>query len=150
MIAAHIFATIDWASGIATTPDRAEFAPFEHRRQNAQSWGFPMGERRQPISFLACAPFRANFGMRCSKLYMKTKIQRHYRHRKNDMELLRSRRWPSGVSGDGWAAEFVNALVQLEHNDLRIAAKFKQPDLTDYEATEIDALIPPGTLWLGG
>jgi hypothetical protein len=66
------------------------------------------------------------------------------------MELRRSRRWPFGVSGDGLATEFVTALVQLEQNDLETAARVKHPYLTDDEPAEIDAVIPLGTLWLGG
>jgi hypothetical protein len=58
--------------------------------------------------------------------------------------------WPSVVSEEGSVTEFVSPSAELDHVDLGTAAKFNRSDLTIDDAVEIDALIPPGTTWLGG
>lgn len=144
-IAALQDATIDWASEI-------EPVPFEHRGQNAKQIGLFHWTVGNQVFFLRMHRFVLISVCVCSKLCRKTaKVGKRCAHRKNEMmELRRSRHWPSGISGDGLVTEFVTALAQLEQNDRGTAARFKHPGLTDDEAAEIDAVIPLGTLWLGG
>ena len=56
----------------------------------------------------------------------------------------------SVVLESGPPREFVPSLAPLGCAELGTRAKFQQLDLARDEAAEIDALIPPGTVWLGG
>jgi hypothetical protein len=129
-----------------------ESVPFEHRRQNAKKIGLFHWTVGNQIFSCGCTVSCQISVYACFKLCRKTtRVEKRCAHRKNEMmELRRSRRWPSGMSGDGLATEFVTALAQLEQNDRGTAARFKHPGLSDDEAAEIDAAIPLGTLWLGG